>query len=49
MRLRTMQHSGTHCVPFFGTRGRQGIRHPRSIYRVEPGTKVSNIGCNFLI
>jgi hypothetical protein len=32
MRLRRMQHSGTHCVAFFGTRGRQGIRHPRSIY-----------------
>jgi hypothetical protein len=31
MRLRRMQHSGTHCVAFFGTRGRQGIRHPRSI------------------
>jgi hypothetical protein len=32
MRLRRMQHSGTHCVAFFGTRGRQGIRHPRSRY-----------------
>jgi hypothetical protein len=32
MRLRRMQHSGTHCVAFFGTRGRQGIRHSRSIY-----------------
>jgi hypothetical protein len=31
MRLRRMQHSGTHCVAFFGTRGRQCIRHPRSI------------------
>jgi hypothetical protein len=38
MRLRRMQHSGTHCVAFFGTRGRQGIRHPRSIYdrRLSP-------------
>jgi hypothetical protein len=25
MRLRRMQHSGTHCVAFFGTRGRQEI------------------------
>jgi hypothetical protein len=32
MRLRRIQHSGTHCVAFFGTQGRQGIRHPRSIY-----------------
>jgi hypothetical protein len=36
MRLRRMQHSGTHCVAFFGTRGRQGIRHPRSIYDRSP-------------
>jgi hypothetical protein len=37
MRLRRMQHSGTHCVAFFGTRGRQGIRHPRSnIYDPSP-------------
>jgi hypothetical protein len=25
MRLRRMQHSGTHCVAFFGTRGRQAL------------------------
>jgi hypothetical protein len=34
MRLRRIQHSGTHCVAFFGTRGRQGIGHPRSIQAV---------------